>query len=858
MTSASEHPQVVEKYLHEELAASRMVQVRDDNAPAIHCSPFGVIPKRNKPNKWRLILDLSAPLGHSVNDGIAKELASLSYVSVDDVVAGILERGRGTMMAKMDIQRAYRNIPVHPADRVLLGMQWQGHTFVDANLPFGLRSAPLIFSAIGDALQWVMESKGVSWVAHYIDDFVTLGMPGSTECASNVEQMHSACELMGLPREPEKDKGPATTLSFLGIEIDSIAMELRLPGDKLTRLREDLAAWRSQKACKKRELLSLIGVLSHASRVVRAGRSFLRRLIDLSMVPRHLEHYVRLNAGARSDIEWWSRYASAWNGISMMHLPNLSTPTAVVTSDASGSWGCGAYSEMRWFMFPWSGPVADHHITVKEMIPVVLVGALWGSRWHGRTVLVQCDNTAVVSIVNHGSSKNDQAMHLARCLAFITAKYDFHIVATHIRGVHNIRADALSRDNLPVSIPVPSGQRGRRVNPPVTTRPPNGVQARLDLPALDRAVEFYFQHGLAPSTQKSYNSAKKRYLLFCKVTSLHPLPATESLLCQFVSSLAAQSLRHTSIKSYLAAIRHLHIAEGYGDPQICNMARLEQVLKGIKSVQSKQISGRRVRLPITPDLLAKLRGVWSSRSNKFDGPMLWAAASLCFFGFMRSGEFAIPSATSFDEGAHLSFNDVAPDSLSNPTALQVRLKASKTDPFRLGVDIYVGKTGNSLCPVSSVLRYMVARGPGSGPFFRFENGTPLTRLKFVQKVKEALTLAGLDCSGYSGHSFRSGAATTAAKQGISDATIKMLGRWKSSAYQVYIQTPRDQLAAYSRRLGEARSHQAKVPACPQSPSLTFVACGFMRDVVLFDPTLLGHLHCCCQVYSLFSRCFLFF
>ena len=100
---------------------------------------------------------------------------------------------------------------------------------------------------------------------------------------------------------------------------------------------------------------------------------------------------------------------------------------------------------------------------------------------------------------------------------------------------------------------------------------------------------------------------------------------------------------------------------------------------------------------------------------------------------------------------------------------------------------------------------MVARGQGSGPFFRFENGTPLTRMKFVDKVKEALSLAGVDCTAYSGHSFRIGAATTAAKRGISDATIKMLGRWKSSAYQVYIKMPREQLVSYSSRLGNTIS-----------------------------------------------------
>ena len=95
------------------------------------------------------------------------------------------------------------------------------------------------------------------------------------------------------------------------------------------------------------------------------------------------------------------------------------------------------------------------------------------------------------------------------------------------------------------------------------------------------------------------------------------------------------------------------------------------------------------------------------------------------------------------------------------------LKASKTDPFRVGVNIYVGSTGNTLCPVTAVLHYMVARGQGNGPFFRIEDGAPLTRMKFVDKVKEALSQAGVDCTTYLGHSFRIGAATTVLLNGES-------------------------------------------------------------------------------------------
>ena len=112
-----------------------------------------------------------------MNDGISKELASLSYVTVAEVAETVQRLGRGTLMAKMDIRQAYRNIPVHPLDRRLLGMLWKGKVYIDTTLPFGLRSAPLIFTAIADAAQWIMQQKGASHVFHYIDDYTRKMVP---------------------------------------------------------------------------------------------------------------------------------------------------------------------------------------------------------------------------------------------------------------------------------------------------------------------------------------------------------------------------------------------------------------------------------------------------------------------------------------------------------------------------------------------------------------------------------------------------------------------------------------------------------------------------------------------------------
>jgi len=126
--------------------------------PDLHFSPSEVIPKKNRPGKCRLIVDLSAPDGLSVNDAINKEWCSLSYVSVDDVVKCTLQKGRGALLAKLDIKQAYRNIHMHPEDRMLLGMKWRGREFVDKVLPFGLRSVPMIFTWKVCFIMWMISS----------------------------------------------------------------------------------------------------------------------------------------------------------------------------------------------------------------------------------------------------------------------------------------------------------------------------------------------------------------------------------------------------------------------------------------------------------------------------------------------------------------------------------------------------------------------------------------------------------------------------------------------------------------------------------------------------------------------------
>ena len=224
-----------------------------------------------------------------------------------------------------DIESAYRLIPVHPDDRPLLAVQWDGQLYVDPMLPFGLRSAPKIFNAVADALEWQLNQAGIPLIRHYLDDFIIIGPPGSPQCAQSPAILDRECHALGVPIAAHKQDVPTKCLIYLGIEINTANGILRLPDDKLDRLRKLLREWGSRRACTRKELESLVGSLNHACKVVRSGRAFLRRMLDLlhsvkrppnSPVP------IRLNAAFRADLAWWREFLHDWNSVAFL-FPQL-------------------------------------------------------------------------------------------------------------------------------------------------------------------------------------------------------------------------------------------------------------------------------------------------------------------------------------------------------------------------------------------------------------------------------------------------------------------------------------------------------------------------------------------------------
>lgn len=191
-------------------------------------SPVGLVPKSD--GGWRLITHLSYPYGGSVNDGIDDKLCSVSYTSFDKVSQMVFDLGCGALMAKRDIKSAFRLLPIHPDDFHLLGIKIDGKYYVDRMLPMGLSLSCSLFEKFSTFLHWLVSYKSnLNSLDHYLDDFIFAGGKLSQDCELLVDTFSGICMEIGVPIAEEKSVGPTAILIFLGLELDSITMTIRIP-----------------------------------------------------------------------------------------------------------------------------------------------------------------------------------------------------------------------------------------------------------------------------------------------------------------------------------------------------------------------------------------------------------------------------------------------------------------------------------------------------------------------------------------------------------------------------------------------------------------------------------------------------
>jgi hypothetical protein len=392
----------------------------------------------------RLIHDLSRP------DGGVNALAldtSVTYATIDQAT-GML--GRNSFLAKVDLQNAYRSIPIHPYDYDLTGLSWKfsGDTeathFVDVKLPFGASKSCQVFQRISDSISRMMAKRQMRVIC-YLDDMLCIG-DDESDCQLVYDTLRAVLNSLGLIINEKKCQGPTQIITFLGVKIDSPNRTLSLPEIKLEELKVLVSKWMRKRRATKLEIQKFAGKLNWAARVVRGGRTFMRALLNLIVRLGENHHHIYINSAAREDISWWSKGLINFHGHCAFKC-DLPLPNFAFAADACLVGG-GAFYDTDWLYVAWEKDYPElllAHINVLELFTVFLALRRWGPLWSGQHVLIRSDNVATVSSLNKSTSRGVELMPIIREIFWICVEHDVMISSVHIPGKLNILADKISR-----------------------------------------------------------------------------------------------------------------------------------------------------------------------------------------------------------------------------------------------------------------------------------------------------------------------------------------------------------------------------------------------------------------------------
>ena len=413
-------------------------------------NPIGIAEGKYS-GKKRLIVDLSAPhddcCNPSLNDLIDKDQFSLHYVTVDHAIKVIKELGSSSWLIKTDIVDAFKTMPIRPDLWPYHGIHWNEKFYFFKQLVFGSRSSPKIFDTLSQAICWIATNLyNIKHILHLLDDFLVVERPEGN-AKDTMKTVLNMFALLGVPLSKKKTIGPSTNLEFLGIHLDSINMEARLPSEKIIRIRDIIDSFKCRSSCTKRELLSLLGHLNFACRIILPGRSFVSRLITLSTTVKKLHHHVHLNSECRADLAMWSLFLSSWNGVSFFIDDFVTEAVDMQLFTDSTRTAFGGYFAGKWFQGQFPSKLLDEQTSMAlfELYPIVMACMLWGHMWHRKRIMLNCDNMAVVDIIHKGRSKIPSIMKLMRRLTYHAAVNHFVIMSKFIDTRSNNIADALSR-----------------------------------------------------------------------------------------------------------------------------------------------------------------------------------------------------------------------------------------------------------------------------------------------------------------------------------------------------------------------------------------------------------------------------
>jgi len=447
-TGARQFPEQVESYIRAEINLGRIIGPfhRNPFTTQIAISPLNSLEKKNTTDR-RVITDLSFPENYSVNYGINKDVylgenIQMRYPTVDNIIELINAKGRGCMLYKRDMKKAFRQIRIDPGDIHLLSFKWKGLIYVDTVLAMGLRSAAYICQRLTNSVAYICREEGFELV-NYLDDFCGVEVPARAQQA--FRQLDELLKYLGIEEARNKAAIPSTRVAFLGIWFDTDKLTMEVTPERLIEIRKLSQDWLKKKKASVKEVQSIIGKLNFVAKCVRPARIFISRMLNfLREMPK--KGKSNLPKEFRADIQWWNRYLPNFNGVSVISTEKWSRPDEVIASDACLK-GCGATCGTEYFheVFPEHVISKDLHINALELMALVVAVTVWSDQLRGKRVIVLCDNTATVWVINTGKTRDRAMQGLLRELCYVTATYGFELFAQHIPGDDNRIPDMLSR-----------------------------------------------------------------------------------------------------------------------------------------------------------------------------------------------------------------------------------------------------------------------------------------------------------------------------------------------------------------------------------------------------------------------------
>jgi len=439
-------------------------------------SPLKAIPKDNSGEDIRLLLNLSYPYGGGINQ--YEEEKSLSYETLDEICQLIYDIGSEATIYKFDVKSAYRHIIIHRDDHHLLGFTWLGHYFYDTRGSFGGKHSTYLWEEVGQLIQWILmnyfgisitiiKGRRVGGIKRWVDDFIGVSANMVT-AQQDYSKMQAACKYLGI--QVHKLEPPTRITTHLGIGINVNTRTLYIPDNKKLLIIEVLNKWLNKRTCTKQQLQSLIGKLFHLSIMIRPGRAFLGRLLQLLREHHYLlpHYHVKLPAIIYHDIQWWIDFVPKWSGNSIMTrlywpvtqnnnsggIDMMAENILIIEVDACNS-GSGGRLDNHWFASQWSEDILSRATRLQSYsMPFLECYALAQSIYtflpwiRGRLVLVRSDCKPVCDGVTKGYSSETMMMSVIRAIFHMCALYDIQLRVLHISGVENIYADMLSRGKI--------------------------------------------------------------------------------------------------------------------------------------------------------------------------------------------------------------------------------------------------------------------------------------------------------------------------------------------------------------------------------------------------------------------------